>query len=416
MWANEVVAAGGTRINFGTRMLLVISIQMKTDNSKTYAFYDKTTMLNKSMTEFPLRVLASSLLFWIVLVTAGYFCYIYVTLFMQISDETDLSKQCSQFKNEDSNNFNIVKSYPVGKAKPYLLSYGLKENNLQPVTSIEQPLPFLVTAVTSAQFYQVQGLIRHIDQDLSKVQDLTFIIYDIGLTDKEYILVRDQCQCIVRKFRFGVYPEYFKRTENQAWRPIIVQEVLRERGSVILIEPTTRFKQPPMFSILRRPGNRQFYLWDEPERSVIGYTFPPMFRYFEEQRCIFKDSHMISTEIMVFYKSESTWHHLVKPWVICALNENCIAPEGARSNYCFHIRHPRTTGCHSFDQSALSIIANRAFQLTTDRNKNIPPRITFHNDEEEEYFEKQPAHYLRYFLIIIILGVVINIVKKWRSR
>ena len=54
---------------------------------------------------------------------------------------------------------------------------------------------------------------------------------------------------------------------------------------------------------------------------------------------------------------------VMKAWVTCALDSNCISPEGARLAPC--------CGCHRFDQSALQIILSHFYLIPT-AHKHFP--------------------------------------------
>ena len=186
-----------------------------------------------------------------------------------------------------------------------------------------------------------------------------------------------------------------------------------------------RLKSFSSLNILKNRGDRDFFVWDssldeeeeDRPRNVIGYTYPRTFAFLQESRCSFRDAGMVATDVIVAFRSNVTWSVIMKPWLICSLNKDCIAPPGARTSLCFHVRHPRTTGCHMFDQSVLSIILNRGFQITTKRDQYVPQRIAFRTREEVLFFEEQPWTSTQLFTIgfvIIVILVVYPLIKKRR--
>ncbi|KAK6177591.1 hypothetical protein SNE40_015662 [Patella caerulea] len=405
---------------------MVVDIELAVNEGRmtAYSFKGLTKSQKKgSGLPIPLLTVFGSAVIWILVVIFAYLFYVYFFLFLRIYDDSDLDVPCenklSVYHDSDfiqKHNLNRVMNYPVGDSLPYLKSFGFKESDFRTATQPEQKLPRIVTAVDSSQFYQVQGLIRHLAEDVNSVGDVYLIIYDIGLNPGQALLLMNQCNCIVRRFHFEAYPDHVTDISNFAWRPLIIQAVLEETGSVLYIEPTTRFKSSNSLELFRKRGTRHFYLWDEETfSSVVGYTDKGMFDFLEEKRCEFVDTGLISTEIMVFYKTNITWNSILRPWLACAFNQNCIAPQGARSDYCFHIRHPRTTGCHMFDQSAISIITNRVFQITADRKKMIPPRITYYSAQEETYFQDQPWTN-RQIIAIICSPIIVYIIYRQRRR
>ena len=109
-------------------------------------------------------------------------------------------------------------------------------------------------------------------------------------------------------------------------------------------------------------------------------------------------------QVLVFYRTNTTWHQVMKPWLKCAFTVDCISPRWSRLDGCLHVRRPKTTGCHRYDMSALSIILNRGLQMTSTANTNryIPPRLTYFSDDEPALFIEQPWTYTQ---LMILMGI-----------
>ncbi|KAJ8319776.1 hypothetical protein KUTeg_001363 [Tegillarca granosa] len=214
-------------------------------------------------------------------------------------------------------------------------------------------------------------------------------------------LMKDHCNCEVRKFDFSVYPDHVAYIDNGAWRPIILQTILEEFGSVAYLDPAARLKNVNDLNMLKYRGSHNFFLWEHPVyTSVIAYTNPKMFEYLGEKRCPYMDSGMMDIRTMVLYRTNMTWHSIMKPLLKCSLDQNCISPSGARRTECFHFKRPKTTGCHWYDQSAFSIIMNRVYQFTQHLDKFSIPRLTTYDLELVYYFPIQPWTYTEILLVI----------------
>ena len=92
----------------------------------------------------------------------------------------------------------------------------------------------------------------------------------------------------------------------------------------------------------------------------------------------------------------------MKPWLTCALAEECIAPPKSRFSGCFESRAPKTTGCHRYDQSALSILMDRMFQFSSKSEKYTVPKIGRPQDEYLSYFPEQPWTYTEMFFVSLV--------------
>ena len=221
----------------------------------------------------------------------------------------------------------------------------------------------------------------------------------------------------MRDLDYAQYPPHVASVNNFAWRPILLQLLLREFGAVMYLEPTTRFKSPSSPNYLRLRGSRSYFLWDPLVfQPVVAYTEKDTFDYLQEKRCTFRDCSIITAEAIALYRTQTTWIELMKPWLKCALNADCIAPKYAMYSKCFHMRQPRTTGCHRYDMSALSIIINRAVQYTIDSEKMVSFRLTYTDEAEKETFPEQPWTYNEILMIVMVPVLILMAYKLMRHR
>ncbi|XP_046577938.1 uncharacterized protein LOC124285707 [Haliotis rubra] len=369
-----------------------------TGTGKEYAFYDRSAILRQ---KFPLSAA--------MMVVS---CAMWVLIFAGISRSRKRPTLWNPVKSllvpcraRTPRRWRIT---PGGVALPYIVRIASEKGHTDEVPN-DSNIPTIITAVSSAQFYQVQGLIKHLKAIEGYYPDLNLVIYDVGLYKREFELLEKYCNCVVRRFITSAYPNHVADYSNNAWKPIILQTTLDEFGSIMYMEPTARFKGPDSLKVIRNRGWRDFMVWDlQIHVDVVAYTDPEMFRYLGEDRCAFKETGMIDTDIMVLFRSKRTWELMMKPWLKCAFSADCIAPSGSRHDVCFHIRKPKTTGCHRYEQSALSIVLNRALQVSIKRDRYIPPRMTYHTEEEVVVFPEQPwTNTQLYILFGIPVGLLI---------
>lgn len=383
---------------------------------KEYAFFDKNASAQAQLKEmFNSRTMVMSFVFWLVLLYGLYMMFGYAFIAMRVYfDDADIDGECKEnFSPHPHINLNWVFNYPKGNSGPYIARFNSADSHIEDYPIDSNKLPPIVTAAGSAQFFLLQGLIKHIHEDLrSKHNDLKLIVYDVGLYRRERALIEDYCGCEVRTVDYSVYPDHVAYTNNFAWRPIALQSLLEEFGAVIYVEPTTRFKSSNSLNFVRSRGKNHYMLWDTPAfTSVTGYTSKGMFTYLKETRCSFLEAGMIDSQVVVLYRTNTTWHTLMKPWLMCALNPECIAPSWSRLDGCLHYRRPQTTGCHRFDMSALSIIVNRGSQYTLNSKHNIPPRLTYESEDTPHLFPEQPWTYTQLLLLFSIPAAALVFIR-----
>lgn len=93
------------------------------------------------------------------------------------------------------------------------------------------------------------------------------------------------------------------------------------------------------------------------------YTNPLMFKWFDEKEKSFNDFFTIEANILLFERTFLS-SLLMKAWVTCALERDCIAPPGSNIGGC--------CGCHRFDQDAITIVSSFFYGHPRDANSKLP--------------------------------------------
>jgi hypothetical protein len=102
-----------------------------------------------------------------------------------------------------------------------------KENNNHPQV--------VVIAVSANHYGESQALIKDIHQQLLYFYpEIKLIVYDLGLTNAQWLAMHRYCKCEVRTFEFDKYPDHVKDLKGCTWKPIIIQLMLREYNFIIL--------------------------------------------------------------------------------------------------------------------------------------------------------------------------------------
>lgn len=407
-------------------MLIQAINKIESVNLKTPTVKMKTAAsMQGPYPRFPLSpyMLLASLTFWIIMGYAGIKGFQYFAVHRRL-DDSDLVNDCpNKFGSTIEENIIVVENYTSGESVPYLKPIGSQKFS-DSFTGDEAPanlveIPPIVTAVTSADFYDMQRLIEQIASvPPTKNLKIKLIIYDLGLYAKEAKLITAHCNCDFRTFEWSVFPDHVTDMTIKAWKPIIIQMMIEEFGSVFWIDPSASLGSVQDLSMLKYRGARNFFLWEDPVFTAVNaYTSPKMFQYLNEKRCTFVNLGMMDTKAMVFYRTKQTWYGVMKPWLKCALTKECISPEGARKTECFHYKRPKSTGCHWYEQSILSIIIHRVFQFSDHTLEFTIPRIArYDNTDVVYYFPEQPWTYTEIFLVVLLPCIVIGGLWYLRQR
>lgn len=153
--------------------------------------------------------------------------------------------------------------------------------------------------------------------------------------------------CFIRKFdpdRF--YPAHVHKIRTNAYRPIIIQEVLLEAGCILWMDIDQRFvlkDLKPFLANTPSKGGVSAWLRDE-NIPTSSMTHPKMFRYLVRDKSLednFNFQHMVSLRALLIYNLKDVSCGLMADWVQCALLEDCIEPIGAQATGCRFDKKPQ---------------------------------------------------------------------------
>ena len=173
-----------------------------------------------------------------------------------------------------------------------------------------------------------------------------------------------------------VFPSHTRRLSNGAFRPLIIQGVLKDAGCVLWMNIEQRFVSNETSSILEFALNRDLEIMDDnhgmstrsnsnrggggiaawrmkENRPTTSMTHPNMFGRLhvwpskdapstvdtKPYNTIKKDDeiiesyrfqHMVDMQGLLMYNTKNVRDDLMIPWIKCALTPNCIEPIGAQ--------------------------------------------------------------------------------------
>lgn len=148
---------------------------------------------------------------------------------------------------------------------------------------------------------------------------------------------------------------------------------MRSHESIIWIDTSIHFisnQIGPHLSTLTDVG----FLTQFIQLNFNCYTNPLMFKWFDEKMELFDDFWTIEANILMFQRTFLT-KLIVKVWVTCALDKDCIAPNGSRRLPC--------CGCHRYDQAAITLISSFFYAQPREKRAYLP---AFSFTQQESYF------------------------------
>lgn len=227
-----------------------------------------------------------------------------------------------------------------------------------------QELPVFVTAIKAGDENFATKFIRKFH---STFKNGRLIIYSLNILYNELEKVNQTCgnyvNCTLRQFNFDKYPTHVRDLQLNAFRPIIIHEVLDFSGSIIWLNidylPNSYEKA---INASNSAKNLGFYSW-KIEKPTSSMTHPKMFEILKCKRDSYYFHRMIDPSSLIILNNPNIHNDLIVPWVKCSLVYECISPIGAQSTGCKFDKKPiyRYSGCHSYDMSALNVLLGSLF-------------------------------------------------------
>ncbi|CAF2053808.1 unnamed protein product [Rotaria magnacalcarata] len=236
------------------------------------------------------------------------------------------------------------------------LSDGLGNNrtNKYRVRCLRRPV--FVLACDQSFFNELQGAIHTLN---TYWPDHKIAFYNLGITSDQEELLREKCKrCTIIKFPFSDiedYALYVGTLRFYSFKPFVIQDALRRYGTIIYGDSSIRFKSNSFNPVLIDNYIRGFAVRELPNHYLSCFTRTGTFGWFNQSYSQFDEIYMSEANFLVVTDTFLT-RLIMKAWLTCALEPECIMALGSKSN----CRGSSTT-YHRYDQSAMVIILTHFF-------------------------------------------------------
>ncbi|CAF1267444.1 unnamed protein product [Adineta ricciae] len=218
--------------------------------------------------------------------------------------------------------------------------------------------PVIVLGSNIHFFNMLQASMRTIDKFL---KDHNVAVYDLGFTADQVDMITANCKrCTVIKFPFeevASVASHVRNLANFAWKPIIIHDAVRRFGSIIYGDTSVRYNTSNFTRLLIDNEIRGFSCRELPGHYLPCFTLEKTFTWFNETPSTFDDVYIAEAGFVAV--TDNFLSRLVlKTWVTCALDPECIAPTQSKS-VCKH--RSGTGNVHRYDQSAMVAVLSFYF-------------------------------------------------------
>ncbi|CAF1620046.1 unnamed protein product [Rotaria sp. Silwood1] len=240
-------------------------------------------------------------------------------------------------------------------------------NNIS-IKNIQKPV--IILAANTRFYDTLQASMRTVNQYF---YNYSIAIYDLGFDQNQLTMIKENCErCMIIPFPFtqleSVAP-HIRNLPNFAWKPIIVQDAVQRFGTILYGDTSVRYLTSNFNRIIIDNLIRGFACRELPGHYLSCYTLSGTFSWFNETSSSFDDIY-IAEAGFVAVTDNFLSRLILKTWVTCALDINCISPGNSQTK-CKHMSQP--TGTHRFDQSAMVAVLSFYFFQSSRQNDKTDP-------------------------------------------
>ena len=204
----------------------------------------------------------------------------------------------------------------------------------------------------------------------------TIIVLNLGLKDEEVRQLNNLHNVRVVRYPFEKYPPHVKTLMNYAWKVLAVYNALQEYEIVFWMDASVRIIAPLTDKVLHDlqvfPFRAEMlkYYYD------AAYTYDSTYKWFGVTRREMSRKSQVQGGLHLSRNCSFLHQHLYDEYIPCVLDKDCIHPPHS-TVYCPKIvsfppekgPYPEeipNAGCFRYDQSVLTILVYRNFNITED--------------------------------------------------
>ncbi|CAI5446805.1 unnamed protein product [Caenorhabditis angaria] len=198
------------------------------------------------------------------------------------------------------------------------------------------------------------------------------ILYDIGISEGNRKMLLNKFKNVeIRQFKFSKYPQFVEQLLTYRWKPLIIAEVLREYPNIWWMDAHIILIGGDFTNITYEERsielvNSDIIFFKQTGHSNFATLFPKVLEYIPSGSSSLLKSEEFGAQLgaNIFYVSRTRQTlDLFKWWLLCALDETCMNPPGAKVHCEFGPnRFDSFANCFRFDQSVINLLLLNQFQ------------------------------------------------------
>ncbi|CAG5116261.1 unnamed protein product, partial [Candidula unifasciata] len=198
------------------------------------------------------------------------------------------------------------------------------------------------SAASSNHYDELQAMLHSLHSvvfpELSKTENFSLVLWDIGLTSDERQKVEKCCRCQVISFPFEKFPQRTRDLFTYMWKPLVIRMTLfRARKYLAYQDASIIYKRfpEPIYKNGMQHGLQLLRTGDD--TSTVHRTLSQTFAYLGQKLCSFYPYEEVAGGYGVYKHDPFVLSAVTNVWARCAFEEKCISPMPTKpSLYCHY--------------------------------------------------------------------------------
>ncbi|XP_045200210.2 uncharacterized protein LOC123554262 [Mercenaria mercenaria] len=229
----------------------------------------------------------------------------------------------------------------------------------------DHEFPPFVTAVRETTVKQVTQLVASVQEFFPGRK---IYIYDLDLNKDTKRQLMAYCGVKMRLFMKQIFPSYVRDLDSLHWKPLVMQTALSEFGHMIWVNPKFRITSNEIAPLIHESHDQGVLaIGQSAAYSTYAATHPDMFKFIQtDVEKLSREPHFEIRAILI-HNTPEVHQNIMKVFSACAMEDSCLAPEGAKWACRFDFTGRKPAGCHRYDESALNILLKNWFDFDMSR-------------------------------------------------
>jgi len=198
--------------------------------------------------------------------------------------------------------------------------------------------------ITAANSHYFNGLMNLVGSIHFWSPDRKIVIFNLGLTYRQIKEINKwNNAALVNNWLSSDLPEHCRVIHIYAWKPVIINHAIKQHSSILWIDAGSDIRAPVAEIQNHIDQDGHFFVQGQ-DTDMTLMSHDNCYRSMGTRKALFQRKEHFAGNLQGYKRRSQAHNMILDPLYLCALNPECIAPEGSDLSN------------HRFDQTLLSIL------------------------------------------------------------